>query len=186
MNKTVKSSFTNDFIRLNHLDAIGFVRWVFQAGMEFETHGKWWEETGSRSAPHEGLDFCCFENREGQTVYLPENTLVPVMYDGTVVRIFTDFLGESILVEHDFQHTGRNLYSIYAHTVPDKGLQAGSRVKSGEPICATCPSKNRSMSSHLHLTVLRAPEEKIASLGWSNINQTDHVILCDPLDFICR
>lgn len=166
MSTMPQASFTKDFVRLNRLDEIGFGRWVFLPGMEFETRDKCWADTGSRPIPHEGLDICCFEDKEGQVVYLGENSLVPILYDGRIVKIFTDFLDESIMVVPVFQKRGRSLYSIYAHTVPDKSMRAGCRVKAGQPICAICPSKNRSMKSHLHLTVLWAPEEKIANLDW--------------------
>ena len=184
MSPVTKSTFIEDLIRLNRLDKLGFGRLIFQPGMEFGTRDKWWEDTGSRPTPHEGLDLCCFEDNSGRLVYLAGNTLVPVLYDGTLVNIFTDFLGESILLAHDFQDNGRNLHSIYAHTVPDKALRRGSRVKAGEVIASTCPSKNKSMNPHLHLTVLWAPETAIATLDWATINQADHVILCDPLDFL--
>ena len=177
------SSFRQALVKLNRLDRQGFRRWVLQPGMEFATRNKWWEDTGQRPAPHEGLDFCCFADRRGRLVNLNEKTLVPAMYDGTVVRMIKDFLGESILVQHGHYDRGKSLYSIYAHTVPLETLQAGSRVKAGEPLATICATGKKLMRPHLHLSVAWADESAADALEWQNINDTDHIVLCNPLDF---
>ena len=181
MTKIFKSSFSQVLVELNRLE---FKCWIFQQGMEFEAQEKWWEDTGSRLTKHEGLDFCCYKDRNGQLVNLAEKTIVPVMYDGMIVKIFTDLLGASVLVKHDLQDKGRNLCSIYAHTFPVAPLQTGSTVKEGEPIARICATRKKSILPHLHLSVIWALESAIVGLDWKNIHKEKRVTLCNPLDFL--
>ena len=184
MSKIPKSSFARSFVTLNGLENPGFARWVFQPGMEFEALDTWWEGVGRRVTPHEGLDFCCFEDENGKLVNLVAKSLVPAMYAGTVVNIFADLLGSSILVAHDFLEKGRRLYSIYAHTSALKTIQKGVRVKAGEAISMICAAENKSILPHLHLSVIWAEESAIGSLDWQTIHQVNGVKLCNPLDFL--
>ena len=184
MSKIPKSSFARSFVTLNGLENPGFARWVFQPGMEFEALDTWWEGVGRRVTPHEGLDFCCFEDENGKLVNLVAKSLVPAMYAGTVVNIFADLLGSSILVAHDFLEKGRRLYSIYAHTSALKTIQKGVRVKAGEAISMICAAENKSILPHLHLSVIWAEESAIGSLDWQTIHRVNGVKLCNPLDFL--
>ncbi len=131
-----KSNFTASFMLLNRLERLGFYRWIFHDGMGFRDDVKWWADKGGRPAPHEGVDFCCYENRAGQLLSLSEETLVPVMYDGEVIKIFDDFQGKSILIGHEQYILGTRLYSVYGHTRPAAHLTAGSQVAAGEAIGA--------------------------------------------------
>ena len=63
--------------------------------MEFEALDKWWERTGVRSTPHEGLDCYCYECRNGKLKKFAERSLVPVMYAGIVAKNFNDLSGFS-------------------------------------------------------------------------------------------
>ena len=177
------SAFTRMFVRLNRFDKLGFARWIFMPGMEFATRDKWWERS-ERATPHEGLDMCCFETTDGQVMDLTENTLIPAMYNGTVIKIFNDILGFSILVVHNFQDSGKNLYSIYAHTHPVKTLKAGILINSGDPIATLCPTEKKNIPPHLHLSVIWAHETASANLNWQTINHNDHIVLCNPHDFL--
>ena len=184
MTRIPQSSFSQMLVRLNRLDRQGFKRWVLQPGMEFATRNTWWEDNGKRATPHEGLDFCCFADRSGGLVNLNEKTLVPAMYDGTVVKMIKDFLGISIVLEHGFQDRDKRLYSVYAHIFAAAGLVTGSRVKAGKPIATICATGKKVMRSHLHLSVAWADEAAVADLTWQNINDTDRITLCNPLDFL--
>ena len=184
MSKIPKSSFTRSFVMLNRLERSGFAHWVFKSGMEFETFDKWWDGECSRVTPHEGFDFCCFEDRNGKLVNLVAKSIVPAMYAGTVVSIFKDLLGSSILVAHDFLEKGRRLYSIYAHTSAFKTIQTGTLVKAGEAIAMTCAVENKSILPHLHLSVIWAEDSAIANLDWQTMHLANGVILCNPLDFL--
>jgi len=184
MSTVPESIFAEAFVRLNRLDKRGFQRWVFQPGMDFGTQDKWWNSTDKRDPPHEGLDFCCFETSQGQLEYLAENTLVPVMYDGAVARLFRDFLGSSILVAHDFQDKGRNLYTVFAHVKPLAGVAAGKQLQSGEPIATICPAKHGNMNPHLHLSVIWADAATVGSLDWQTMHDVKRVSICNPLNFL--
>lgn len=168
-------------VELNRLD---FKRWIFKQGMEFGTKEKWWGDTGSRITKHEGLDFRCYEDSTGELVNLAEKTIVPVMYDGMIVKIFADLLGYSVLVEHDLQDKGKNLCSIYAHMLPAATLKTGRRVTAGEPIANICSTGQRNIHPHLHLSVIWALETAIADLDWKSMHNKKRVTLCDPLDFL--
>jgi murein DD-endopeptidase MepM/ murein hydrolase activator NlpD len=181
MTKILKSSFSQVLIELNRLD---FKRWVFHRGMEFGTLEKWWEDTGRRLTKHEGLDFRCYEDRKGKLANLAENTIVPVMYDGMIVKIFPDLLGYSVLVEHDLQGKGKNLCSIYAHTFPVATLQTGSRVKAGEPIAKICATGKKSIRPHLHLSVIWMLQSDIIDLSWESMHKEKRLIFCNPLDYL--
>lgn len=181
MTDICKSSFSQVLVELNRLD---FKRWIFQRGMEFGAREKWWGDTGSRLTKHEGLDFCSYKDRRGKSVNLAPNTIVPVMYDGMIVKIFEDFLGYSVLVEHDQQVKGKNLCSIYAHTFPVATLQSGSRVKAGEPIAKICAAEKSRIRPHLHLSVAWILESATASLNWKIMHQEEYVVFCNPKNFL--
>jgi len=181
MTQISKSSFTQKLVEHNQLD---FKRWIFHPGMEFESHEKWWEDTSNRLIKHEGLDFCCYENRKGKLVNLAENTIVPAMYDGIMVKIFADLLGQTIIVEHDLQDKENTLYSIYAHTLPVASLQTGSRIQAGEPIAMIWATGKKNIRSHLHLSVIWALDSAINDLDWNSMHKDKSVILCNPKDFL--
>ena len=177
-----KSSFSQKLVELNQLD---FKRWIFQRGMDFGSHEKWWyPPTGKRSRKHEGLDFCCYEDRKGKLVNLTEKTIVPVMYDGIVVKIFADLLGHSIIVKHDVHVKDNNLYSIYAHTLPVASLQTGSRIQAGEPIAMICATGKKNIRPHLHLSVIWALDSAVNDLDWKSMHKEKRVTLCNPMDFL--
>jgi len=155
-----QSSFTEIFVRLNRLDKLGVTRWIFVPGMEFATRNKSWERI-ERTTPHEGLDICCFEGTGGQVVDLAENTLVPAIYNGTVIKIFNYFLGFFILVAHNFQDSGKTLYSIYAHTHPVKTLKASTLINGGDPIATICPTEQKK-SQHTFISPLSGPMKQKA------------------------
>ena len=67
MTNIPKSSFTRAFVRLNGLDVLGFVRWIFMPGTDFGARDKWWAPTEIRSSPHEGFDICSFKGRVRQS-----------------------------------------------------------------------------------------------------------------------
>lgn len=181
-----KSEFSSWLIRHNNLDSLFFKRWFFKPGMNYLDQDKWWIAPGNRTSPHEGIDFCCFQDGEEQICYLPSTIHVPAMYDGTVVAIFPDFLGKSILLRHVFSEQGWFLHSLYGHTLPEENLDIGTCVRGGEIIASVAPPASRVVvPPHLHLSVLWMDvacqaEEKIS---WQTISNTQAVRLCDPLEF---
>src|SRR3989339_1498275 len=92
--------FTESLVRENALDECGFKGWVFYPGMLFNAKDKWWGDQGKRDKPHEGLDLCLYRDQQDRVFRLDEKTKIPALYDGLVVRIFDDFIGKSVMMEH--------------------------------------------------------------------------------------
>lgn len=181
-----KSRFTEFLIRENSLDEGGFKEWIFYPGMLFNALNKWWGDQGKRDKPHEGLDLCLYRDRGDRVLRIDAKTRIPVMYDGEVVGIVSDYLGESVIIEHGFPHShDRRLCTIYGHTYPHEGLHIGRIVKEGEIIAtlADFGKLKANMFPHLHI-----------SLGWTSKSfsydhldwetASDMLILLDPLDVI--
>lgn len=183
---TVRSRFSEFLVEQNGLDRRGFREWAFYPGMLFSATDKWWGNRGKRTAPHEGCDFCLYLDGQGRALGLEEGAIIPVMYDGLVVRIIDDFLGKSIVVAHAFSEcAGQVLLTIYGHTVPSSDLAAGVSVKAGEIIGAIAPvGKSRStVLPHLHVSVGRTSGlASCEGLNWENMAAV--LAMADPLDFI--
>ena len=125
--------FTEFFIRANDLGKAGFDEWVFAPGMMFQAPQKWWGDRGKRDAPHEGLDVCLYTDRQSKIHYLDRTTQIPAMYAGVVVKIFDDFFGKSVIMEHLGSNEDRIIfYSIYGHTIPLADLKKGTSFNQGD------------------------------------------------------
>jgi len=180
--------FTEFLIQKNALDQSGFKEWVFCPGMLFNSTDKWWGNQGKRDKPHEGLDVCLYRDREDMILRLAEKARVPVLYDGTVVRIVDDFLGKSVFIEHSFSDDDNNrLCTIYGHTIPEETLYVGKIVKKGDVI-ATLADASRSATNILpHLHISLGWTSKVLSydrLDWETIGAQDALTLLDPLQVI--
>ncbi len=180
-----KSHFSKWLINLNQLQKLGFKRWVFRPGMLFQDNEKWWDADQLRDTPHEGIDFCCFEDKADKTIYLNPKTNVPVMFDGEVIRIFNDLLGHSILVAHQIHNDTSRLCSIYAHSLPDEKLKIGHTVMAGEIIASISTKNNSPIAPHIHISTIWVDAGvSIQTIHWGNINDPNVVTLCDPFDFM--
>jgi hypothetical protein len=179
-----QARFTESFIRNNHLEG-SFGGWLFYPGMLFGTAEKWWDVGSSRKDPHEGLDFCLYEDVRNGAVRLDGDTRIPVVYGGTIVKVFDDFLGKSIVVEHRTTDAGEVLLSIYGHTQPLPGLSVGRVVAEGEAV-ATLAVPRRSRSSvhpHLHVSLMRKGAIRPEEIDWSRITVGSPDVI-DPLDIL--
>ena len=183
-----KSRFTEFLVRENSLDRHGFDAWAFRPGMLFLATEKWWGDQGKRTLPHEGVDFCLYEDRQGRVLRLEEGIRVPVMYDGVVVRIIDDFLGKSVIAAHGSPEAdGPLLLTIYGHTVPLPELAVGKAVKAGE-IIASIARAGRSGGTvypHLHVSVGRTSGlDSCRTLTWANMAKM--VVMSNPLDLMAE
>jgi hypothetical protein len=179
-----KSRFTEFIVRENGLDRKNF-RWAFWPGMLFLAMEKWWGDRGERTVPHEGVDFCLHEDRQGKLRRLEEGARVPVMYDGVVVRIIDDFLGKSVIVAHHFTEDMNDPFiTIYGHTVPLPDLEMGAAIGAGEIIATIAHGRSGvGVHPHLHLSVGRATGlVSYKGLEWGNM--TEAVAMSNPLDLI--
>ncbi|MHB1227514.1 MAG: hypothetical protein ACYC0O_08330 [Desulfurivibrionaceae bacterium] len=179
------SSFFRTFLNLNHLADEG-TGWFFLPGMCFEETQAWWKD-GSRQSPHEGIDLLFFRDQSGQRRELPQQALVPPLWDGEVVAVFEDFLGSTVAVRHPIMdRQGWRLISLYGHVRPLVGY--GAQVSAGAPLAAVAGGKARGPSAppdHLHLSLgWLAPGWRTTELGWPTLWTSPGIRLIDPFPLI--
>ena len=183
-----KSRFTAMLIEENALDQSGFERWVFCQGMLFNSPDKWWGDHGQRDYPHEGIDLCLYSDRSQEIRRIDEKTRIPVMHDGVVKAMFKDFLGKTVIIEHENSGSGAERFiSMYAHTKPRSDIDIGVIVKEGN-IIATLGDTSNSKSNiipHLHFS-LGLPSKAFSYDGfvWNTIRNPERIRLLDPLAVI--
>ena len=183
--KIDKSQFIESLITQNRLQEFGFKEWFFMPGMLFNDMGKWWQAGTQRPRPHEGVDFCCYTDREYNLIYLREGTKIPVLHAGSVVRIFYDFLGQSIVVAHDYKKNGQQFASIYAHTRPCHGLRVGQKIQAGDQLAVIAAGgRQNGIKAHLHLTTCWAGEAQLAQIDWQTVHHKQIAKLSNPMDYL--
>lgn len=179
------SAFTEQFLRLNGLEAAGFAGWEFLPGMRFGEGGAWWRDGAPREAPHEGLDLRGFRTPEGRSVPLGPGVRVPALWAGAVVAVVPDFLGHSVFVAHDRRDgEGRRLHSVYGHLEPHPGLVPGSHLHEGEEVGAIADpaARKSSVPPHLHATVAWIVDGE--PLDWDALRDPARTVLIDPLPLL--
>lgn len=175
-------------IAANGIAPNAFLHWAFCPGMLFGSPDKWWGDHGQRDFPHEGIDFCLYEDSAGNLVRLDETTLIPAMHDGVVKALFTDYLGQAVIIEHEgVRGGGEALLSVYAHTAPGVGIQPGAVVREGD-IIATIADTSGSKAKilpHLHFSLGRpSPELAYEPFVWNMMRDPDLVVLLNPISVI--
>ena len=191
LNKSVsvkKSRFTEMLIEENELDQNGFENWIFCNGMLFNSPDKWWGDHGLRDYPHEGIDVCLYRDRVNRIRRIDEKTRIPVMQDGLVKAMFKDYLGTTVVIEHENSVNDTGVFiSLYAHTNPRSDIIVGAIVKEGDIIATfgdTRNSKSR-IIPHLHFS-LGKPSASFSYEGfvWNTIRTPEMITLLDPLAII--
>jgi hypothetical protein len=183
-----KTRFTEMLVEENGLDQNGFETWIFCPGMLFNSPQKWWGDHGRRDFPHEGIDVCLYRDRSMRTRRLGVKCRIPVMYDGMVKAIISDYLGKAIIIEHETTESETERFlSVYAHTKPRADVNIGTLVKEGD-IIATIADTGRSKSKiipHLHLSLgLPSPSLSYDPFVWNIMRKPELVTLLDPLEAI--
>lgn len=180
-------------IQVNNLNRADFECWVFCPGMLFGSPDKWWGDRGLRDFPHEGIDFCLYADRSGRIHRLNEQTRIPVMHDGVVRAMFSDYLGQAIVIEHENEHDPNEKFlSVYAHTNPQDGIRAGVAVNEGDIIATIADTKQSKAKilPHLHFSLgLPSPALGYDPFVWNIMRDADRVTLLNPFDAIdwpCR
>lgn len=185
--------FTAKLIEANRLDPRDFQCWVFCPGMLFNAPDKWWGDHGRRDFPHEGIDFCLYRDRSGQVLRLDHNTCIPAMHDGCVRALFSDYLGQAVVIEHENAPSGGGrTIAVYAHTKPRDNIQPGVVVKEGE-IIATIAGTGRSNAKilpHLHFSLGQpSPDIVYQPFVWNQMRDPGQVTLLNPqsvIDWPCE
>jgi murein DD-endopeptidase MepM/ murein hydrolase activator NlpD len=175
-------------IEENAFDQNGFESWIFCQGMLFNSPDKWWGDHGRRDYPHEGIDLCLYKDRSGRIRQIDVKTRIPVIHDGVVKAIFNDYLGQAVIIEHEYSrsHNARFI-SFYAHTKPRPSVVAGTIVKEGD-IIATLADTGNSKSKilpHLHFS-LGLPSKSFSYEGfvWNTLRNPEMISMLDPLPVI--
>jgi len=180
-----KSRFLDYFLLRNNLSPLDFKRWLFAPGMLFKDKESWWPGGRPRLHPHEGVDLRQFVDRHGQVHSLTAKTVIPAMYDGTVIDIFDDFLGKSILLAHGPLDQGLILHAIYGHIAPAAGLAINDTVREGEPLATLAATGKSDIPPHLHLSILlMARQAGPGEIRWESINDFAPGGLVDPLAYV--
>jgi murein DD-endopeptidase MepM/ murein hydrolase activator NlpD len=175
--------FTAKLIHANGLDPKAFLGWVFWPGMRFNAPDKWWGDFGPRDFPHEGIDVCLYRHRSGEVRRLGPDTLIPAVFSGRVRALFTDYLGQAVVVEHENPPGSGTGIAVYAHTRPRDDLRPGVLVEAGEVIAAiadTGRSKARILP-HLHFSFAQpSPDIAYDNFIWNRMRDPGQVSLLNP------
>lgn len=181
------SRFTDVLVHENELYKNGFTNWILHEGMEFGTCRTWWGSRKDRSDAHEGVDLCFYSGDNGNIFQLLPGTRIPSTHNGVVRKIFDDFLGKTIVLEHATQEMPDRVFlSMYGHVGPVKKLEISANVHEGD-IIAGLSSGNTSgiPQPHLHLTFAYVLKPfNYDALNWSFIGNTDVIRLIDPQSII--
>lgn len=156
--------------------------------MLFGSLDKWWGDFGKRQRPHEGLDLYLYRTKEGNIHYLTGETKIPVIFEGQVIKVSDDFLGESVFIGHDAcDSNGNRLYTIYGHIKPVNHIRSRKRMSEGDVVGVIAVTGNSGVAipHHLHVSVAWIPDTMpVSELGWQTINDPARVMLQDPLSVI--
>ncbi len=184
MTYPISKSFHTRFNTLNNLSESALSEWLFHPGMLFGSDVKWWGDGESRDSPHEGLDFRTYKTRKTGICNVDETTLVPVLFNGEIVNIISDFLGQSVVVRHNYLNTDRKeLYTIYGHIILSGKAVIGDIIREDTSIGSLAAS--RSVPPHLHVSIAWVSGSiNPQSLNWKTILDTETVTLIDPLAVI--
>lgn len=177
-------SFTEHLVQANGLDKHGFCSWELSPGMRFGEEAFWWGEKGTRPGPHEGIDLCSYLDTAGHCRFLESGAMIPPLFHGTVVDIFPDFLGQSLLFAHDQMNDGWQLYSVIAHVVVEPGVALGQRYSDRSIVARVAPLKRPGVPTHLHISTLAISELPPRPLSWPVIVRSEMICFLDPFLYI--
>jgi len=183
-----KTQFIEHLLRCNAINKLGFKELIFHPGMLFNAINKWWGDRGNRHRPHEGLDLCRYRTKDRAILHLDEDTVIPVMYNGEVIKIENDYLGKSIYLCHSiYNDHGEQLVTAYGHIKPENNICAGKSLKEGDllgTIADTGKGKTE-IPPHVHISVAWIPESRgYENLNWESISDPGVAILVNPLEII--
>lgn len=179
------SLFNDHFQKLNP-----FVKtldiWKIEQGMSFKSPLKWWGNKGTRKTLHEGIDLCSLYDIAGCRKLNSSYRFTP-LFSGTVVGLFADFLGKSILFRHNIMDAnGRQLYSVFGHVFPLPGIVSGAFVTESQPVVRLAESpKADILPDHLHISLMWIlPLYEAEALNWDSIASSKNIFLVDPLEVL--
>ncbi len=182
----LKIDFTQRLLTVNGLNPDDVKCWLFCPGMLFNSPDKWWGDLSLRDFPHEGVDFCLYRDHSGKIVHLDHTTRIPVMHTGTVRALFTDFLGQAVIIEHETDQK-RKYLSVYAHTTPRSEIRPGVTVHAGDVIANIADTSRSKAGIHPHLHIsfgIPTPDLIYEPFIWNCMRDPGLVALLDPLHIL--
>lgn len=166
---------------LAEANGFGAGQWQIEPGMGFAHETKWWGQRGPREEAHNGVDLKFYMGPGDSVRYLDGRSLVPVMDDGAVINVTSDFLGHSVFVSHGEDESGLTLVSAYGHMVPAEGLEAGMHLKRGDIIGKLSEYNDMPVPPHLHLSLLIMHGGYLKKPDWQDIGVSGDLRALDPL-----
>lgn len=177
--------FTRELRRINGYTEEELREWRFEPGMKFGESGKWWQPGATRARPHEGLDLLIFLDASGRRHHLPPGTAIPPLLDGSEVARIADFLGETVVLAHDFlDEAGRKLHTFYAHLQPATAPASGTIMVTSSQIgkIAAPARTTNSCPPHLHLSLAWVDKTyPIQDFHWANFGASETFSPGNPL-----
>ena len=185
MSHISKSNFTGNLIALNHLNSLGFKSWLLKPGMGFNDTNKWWGDQEARPSRHEGLDLTGFLDNANGEHQLTEGTIVVPLYGGRLVNIINDFLGRTIIIDHEITNRqDQSLHGFYAHLSPTAKLRTGAVINEAAGL-GTIAAGSHICPPHLHIsTVWISGNFPLGQLSWADFTEQEGFQPCDPLAFL--
>lgn len=180
--KLKKSRFTENLVRLNSLS---FRRWVFEPGMEFLSESKWWGDRGHRGQRHNGLDLLFYETDKGELRTLEEDTKIPIIYEGRIVKSVEDFLGYTLFAAHEIYDGDFQLFTLYGHVLQFPDIAGGEPLSEGTIIATLPATRGGKVPIHLHISAALTPKNlPLENLSWKRLNETEDITFFDPREII--
>lgn len=186
--------FSRFLEKISHLNGLGkgaSIQWCFYPGMLFSSWDKWWDDFGTRSTIHEGIDITYYETQDGNQHQFTKTTQIPALDSGKILNICNDFLGQTLVIEHpesgvstkETEKTkGKIIIYAYAHINPNKLLKIGGFIQKDDPIATVCSTvKNPKLPPHLHLSCFEVPSEiPCNALNWDLFSKIEKVHSIHP------
>lgn len=171
----------------HHVD--DFNNWVFNPGSLFGAKEIWWPAKYKRKFPHEGIDFYFYKSKNNNELsHANEGTPIELIFPGTLVAMFDDFIGKSILFSTtntlQYNQQTYQFYVMYAHVKPLETLKnsMGKEFKKGDVVFSYPYQKTHRAPPHLHITTFWANDKvDFNHLDWDILNTSPHIMLVDPL-----
>ncbi|NOX33467.1 MAG: M23 family metallopeptidase [Deltaproteobacteria bacterium] len=160
------------------------VQWLFHPGMLFSSMDKWWKDFRPRQSAHEGIDITYYRRRPDELCCFGASIKVPAMDDGMILNICDDFLGKSLVVEHENSILfNTRIIFAYAHVMPEKGFKRGDIIQKEEVIARVGNTgKNPRLPPHLHFSCFEVPGHvKARDLNWELFSKSFDVNIIHPL-----
>lgn len=153
--------------------------------MLFSSELKWWGEKEKLGHPHNGLDLRFYEAPDGTIKTIDEDTKIPIIYDGRIVKVIKDFLGFTIFASHEIYMEGSQLFTIYGHVLQSPDISFGKPLREGARIATLAGPSTRNVPSHLHISVVLIPRAlPKEALSWKLLNENKTVRFLDPREII--